>query len=72
MRLLTMSRNSRKRQRKTLKKIREREEDRLGSSNVVYTRSFSGRQKFGSASAVRRINPEELSPEEIQRLVSRQ
>jgi hypothetical protein len=58
------------RKQKTLKKIREREEDRLGSSSVVYTNAFSARQTFGSASEVRQINPKELSPEELQRLVS--
>ena len=55
---------------KTLKKITDREQDRLGSSGIVNTRHFQQRQTFGSASEVRQINPEELSPEELQRLVS--
>jgi hypothetical protein len=65
-----MSKKPKDRKQKTLKKIREREEDRLGSSSVVYTNAFSARQTFGSASEVRQINPKELSPEELQRLVS--
>ena len=55
---------------KTLKKITDREQDRLGSSGIVNTRSFSQRQTFGAASEVIHINPKELSPEELQRLVS--
>ena len=65
-----MSKKPKDRKQKTLKKIREREEDRLGSSSVVYTNAFSARQTFGSASEVGQINPKELSPEELQRLVS--
>jgi hypothetical protein len=65
-----MSKKPKDRKQKTLKKIREREEDRLGSSSVVYTNAFSARQTFGSASEVRQINPNELSAEELERLVS--
>ena len=65
-----MHKKPKNRQRKTLKKITDREQDRLGSLGVVNTRSFSQRQTFGSASDVRQINPKELSPEELQRLVS--
>ena len=65
-----MSKKSKHTQKKTLKRIADREEDRLGSSSVVYTNAFSARQTFGSASEVRQINPKELSPEELQRLVS--
>ena len=54
-----MSRKSKDRKKKTLKKITNREEDRLGSSGVVNTRHFQQRQTFGSASEVRHINPEE-------------
>ena len=54
---------------KTLKKITDREQDRLGSSGVVNTRSFSQRQTFDAASEVTHINPEDISPEELQRLV---
>ena len=50
---------------KTLKKITDRERDRLGSSGVVNTKHFAQRQTFGAASSVRHI-----SPEEYQRLVS--
>ncbi len=56
--------------RKTLKKITDHEQDRLGSSGVVNTRHFQQRQTFGSASEVRQINPNELSAEELERLVS--
>ena len=55
---------------KTLKKITDREQDRLGSSGIVNTRSFSQRQTFGAASEVTHINPEDISPEELQRLIS--
>jgi len=55
---------------KTLKKITDRGQDRLGSSGVVNTRSFSQRQTFGAASEVTHINPKDISPEELQRLVS--
>jgi hypothetical protein len=65
-----MSRESKDRKKKTLKKITNREEDRLGSSCVVNTRHFKQRQTFGPASGVIHINPKELSPEELQRLVS--
>ena len=65
-----MSKKPKDRKQKTLKKIREREEDRLGSSGVVNTRHFQQRQTFGPASDVIHINPKELSPEELQRLVS--
>jgi hypothetical protein len=54
--------------RKTLKKINDREKDRLGSSGVVNTKSFRQRQKFGPASEVKRINPDDLTPEELERL----
>ena len=57
-------------QQKTLKKIKDREQDRLGSSGVVYTKAFSARQTFGPASEVRQINLNELSAEELERLVS--
>ncbi len=53
---------------KPLKKIDDREKDRLGSSRVVNTKSFRQRQKFGPASEVKRINPDDLSPEELERL----
>ena len=56
------------RHQKTLKKIDDREKDRLGSSGVVNTKSFRQRQKFGPASEVKRINPDDLSPEELERL----
>jgi hypothetical protein len=65
-----MRRKSKDRKKKTLKKITNREEDRLGSSCVVNTRHFKQRQTFGPASGVIHINPKELSPEELQRLVS--
>ena len=55
---------------KTLKKITDREQDRLGSSGIVNTRSFSQRQTFGAASGVTHINPKDISPEELQRLES--
>ncbi len=55
---------------KTLKEIKDREKDRLGSSGVVYTKAFSARQTFGPASEVRQINLNELSAEELERLVS--
>jgi len=44
---------------KTLKKIAERERERLGSSCVVNTRNFSGRQRFGAVSKGRRLDPSE-------------
>ena len=53
---------------KTLKKIDDREKDRLGSSGVVNTKNFRQRQKFGPASEVKRINPDDLRPEELERL----
>ena len=56
------------RHQKTLKKIDDREKDRLGSSGVVNTKNFRQRQKFGPASEVKRINPDDLSPEELERL----
>jgi hypothetical protein len=56
--------------RKTLKKITDHEQDRLGSSGVVYTNAFSARQTFGPASGVIHINPKDISPEELERLVS--
>lgn len=65
-----MRRKSKDMKKKTLKKITNREEDRLGSSGVVNTRHFKQRQTFGPASGVIHINPKELSPEELQRLVS--
>ena len=65
----TMRKRFKNREQKTLKKIKEREQDRLGSSGVVNTRHFQQRQTFGSASEVTHINPEELSPEELQQLV---
>ena len=65
-----MSKKPKDRKQKTLKKIADREEDRLGSSGVVNTRHFQQRQTFGPASDVIHINPKELSPEELQRLVS--
>jgi len=54
-----MSKKPKDRKQKTLKKIREREEDRLGSSSVVYTNAFSARQTFGPASGVTHINPKD-------------
>ena len=66
----TMHKKPKNRQRKTLKKITDREQDRLGSSGVVNTRSFSQRQTFGSASGVTQINPKDITPQELQRLVS--
>jgi len=54
-----MRKKSKNRQQKKLKKIADRERDRLGSSSVVYTRAFSQRQTFGAASKVKRISPEE-------------
>ena len=65
-----MSKKPKNTKKKTLKKIADREEDRLGSSGVVNTRHFKQRQTFGPASGVIHINPKELSPEELQRLVS--
>jgi hypothetical protein len=65
-----MNREPKDRKQKTLKKIADREDDRLGSSGVVYTNAFSARQTFGSASEVRQINPKDISPEELERLVS--
>jgi len=56
--------------RKTLKKITDHEQHRLGSSGVVNTRHFQQRQTFGPASDVIHINPKDISPEELQRLVS--
>ena len=53
---------------KTLKTINDREKDRLGSSGIVNTKSFRQRQKFGPASEVKRINPDDLTPEELERL----
>ena len=64
------SRKPKHTKKKTLTKIREREQKRLGSSGVVYTKAFSARQTFGPSSGVTHINPKELSPEELQRLVS--
>jgi hypothetical protein len=65
-----MNRVPKNRQQKTLKKIEEREQIFLGSSGVVNTRHFQQRQTFGPASGVRQINPKDISPEELQRLVS--
>jgi hypothetical protein len=65
-----MSKKPKHTKKKTLKKITDTEEDRLGSSGVVNTRHFQQRQTFGPASGVTHINPKELSPEELQRLVS--
>ena len=48
---------------KTLNKIAERERERLGSSCVVNTRNFSGRQRFGAVSEGRRLDPSEYPPE---------
>ena len=56
------------RHQKTLKTINDREKDRLGSSGVVNTKSFRQRQKFGPTSEVKRINPDDLTPEELERL----
>ena len=42
-----------------MSKIAQREKKRLGSSGVVNTRSFWGKQSFGVASPVRHISPEE-------------
>jgi hypothetical protein len=56
---------------KRLRKINDAERKRLGSSGVVNTRCFRERQTFGAGSEVRHIDPKELSPEELQRLVSR-
>ena len=50
---------------KNLKKIAYRERDRLGSSGVVNTKHFLQRQKFGPASSVRHISPEEYLNEEM-------
>ena len=66
----TMRRQPKTHQQNTLKKIGDREQDRLGSSGVVNTRSISQRQTFGSPSEVTHINPKNISPEELQRLVS--
>jgi hypothetical protein len=57
------------RHQKTLQKINDREKDRLGSSGAVNTKNFLQRQKFDPASEVKRINPDDLSPEELERLV---
>ena len=57
-------------ERKRLHKINESERKRLGASSVVNTRCFKQRQKFGAASGVTQINPKDISPEELQRLVS--
>ena len=57
-----MTRKSRSKQnkiQKRLKQINQRERERLGASAVVNTRSFRGRQKFGPASGVVHISPEE-------------
>ena len=42
-----------------LKKINTKEYERLGSSSIVNTKSFSTRQSFGAASEVRQISAEE-------------
>jgi len=58
----TMSKKPKTKQenmKKMLKKIGDRERNRLGSSCVVNTRHFHQRQKFGPASEVRHISPEE-------------
>ena len=44
---------------KKLQKINTKEYERLGSSSVVNTKSFSTRQSFGAASEVRQISVEE-------------
>ena len=57
-----MTKRPRSKQRKIqrrLKRINQRESDRLGASAVVNTRYFKQRQTFGSASSVRQISPEE-------------
>ncbi len=54
-----------------LKKIGEREKDRLGSKASAYTKAFSTRQKFGAASDVRHVSVEELSDEELSRLLKK-
>ena len=50
---------------KNLKKIANRERERLGSSGVVNTSHFRQRQKFGPASSVRHISPEKYLNEEM-------
>ena len=42
-----------------LQKINTKEYERLGSSSIVNTKSFSTRQSFGAASEVRQISAEE-------------
>ncbi len=64
------SKHTQKKTRKRLRKINESESKRLGASGVANTRCFRERQSFGAASGVTHINPKELSPEELQRLVS--
>ena len=44
---------------KKLQEIDTKEHERLGSSSVVNTKSFSTRQSFGAASEVRQISAEE-------------
>ena len=44
---------------KKLQKINTREYERLGSSSIVNTKSFTTRQSFGAASEVRKISVEE-------------
>ncbi len=57
--------------RSAFKKIRERENDRLGSGATAYTKAFSTRQKFGPASDVRHVSVEDLNDEELSRLLKK-
>ena len=50
--------NKKRKQKKKLGKINTKEMKRLGSSMVVNTSNFKGRQSFGAASEVRHISPD--------------
>jgi len=54
-----ISKTKKQKIKKNMKRITNRETNRLGSSCVVNTRHFHQKQSFGAASPVRHINPEE-------------
>ena len=56
---MTTKKSKEKNLKKKLQKINTKEYERLGSSSVVNTKSFSTRQSFGAASEVRQISVEE-------------
>ncbi len=56
---MTSKKSKEKNLKKKLQKINTKEYERLGSSSVVNTKSFSTRQSFGAASEVRQISVEE-------------